>query len=312
MKEMKLSGVNLVLVDHRSQVRNGLRMALNDVGLHNNNISDGTEYAAVNNAMHSKILPDILICDTDLGDGDMSKMFNAIRHNEVGQNPFLAIIAFSWDPTERLVDDMLNAGVDYLLAAPFSPKQILDRIKLLIHNRSSFVVTSDYVGPDRREAAGRRPSSVAPIEIPNSLRAKAFGDYNEGKMRRAIQSTIEVVNEQKMERHAARLAKNAGVVANSCARDPAEMDRTAVATLLDSANDLRWRAHNNGQCHLADLCDAVVHVIEGIQSDHKRTRAKDLQILKQLSLAIQASVETGGHRASVAHQIADTVVSRLH
>ena len=77
MTDLKLNDVNLVLVDHRSQVRNSLRMALNEAGLKNNNIKDGADLQTISEAMQVATTPDILICDTGLKGGDVFRMLSA-------------------------------------------------------------------------------------------------------------------------------------------------------------------------------------------------------------------------------------------
>ena len=179
MSDLNLNDVNLVLVDHRVQLRNSLRMALNESGLHYNNIVDGSEIGTVRQSVDGSLGPDIVICDADSRGGDLFELTSAIRNNQIGLNPFLSILALSWDPTERLVRDAANSGADFLIAAPFSPKQILDRIRSLVYNRAPFVVTSDYVGPDRRD--GDQRESAAPLlAVPNSLRDKIMGQFDPG------------------------------------------------------------------------------------------------------------------------------------
>ena len=97
-------------------------------------------------------------------------------------------IAISWDPTAKLVDQFAGSGADYLVAAPFSPKQIIDRIRAIVHHRTPFVVTSDYIGPDRRD--GGRGTELPLIDVPNSLRAKVLGEYNFRLMSQAIEEKL--------------------------------------------------------------------------------------------------------------------------
>ena len=61
MHELKLKNVNLVLVDPRTQVRTGLRMALNDVGLNYSNILDGPDLGTVLEALQQSNPTDLLI-----------------------------------------------------------------------------------------------------------------------------------------------------------------------------------------------------------------------------------------------------------
>ena len=99
MSDLNLNDVNLVLVDHRVQLRNSLRMALNESGLHYNNIVDGSEIGTVRQSVDGSLGPDIVICDADSRGGDLFELTSAILNNQIGLNPFLAILALSWDPT---------------------------------------------------------------------------------------------------------------------------------------------------------------------------------------------------------------------
>ena len=93
MHDLKLKNVNLVLVDLRTQVRTGLRMALNNAGLNNSNILDGPDLGMVPEALQQSNTLDLLICDAASVGGGVVKSFHSIRHNEIGNNPFIAIIA---------------------------------------------------------------------------------------------------------------------------------------------------------------------------------------------------------------------------
>ena len=152
-----------------------------------------------------------MICDAASVGGDVVKTFHSIRHNEIGNKPFIAIIAVTWDPTVVTIDRVANSGADFILAAPFSPQQLLDRINSLVHHRVPFIVTSDYVGPDRRYKS-REKSTIPLIDVPNSLREKATGTYNAKQFRSQINGAIGNINGQKMERHAVTLALHAEIL----------------------------------------------------------------------------------------------------
>ncbi len=308
MSDLNFNDVNLVLVDHRAQLRNSLRMALNEAGLHYRNIVDGPEIGTVFRSIQAALGPDILICDTDPRGGDLFKITNAIRNNEIGRNPFLAIVALSWDPTERLVRDAADSGADFLIAAPFSPKQILDRIRSLVHNRAPFVVTSEYVGPDRRD--GARESTAALLEVPNSLRDKTLGRFDARAFSAQVQSAIGAVSAQKMERHAYRLAEDAETAAGDFARDPTSIDPECLDRLLISASDLRWRAQKVSLPSIAELCEAVQNVTRSVRRGPPDSTAKDIELLKQLSLAIRAAIDSAERTTSIAYDIAAAVSSR--
>ena len=83
---------------------------------------------------------------------------------------------------------------------------MLEQVGILVRERRPFVVTCDYVGPDRRKEA-KRKSDVPTLEVPNSLKTKATGPKEEtDAVQRAIDEAIMDINLRKLERHAAQIA----------------------------------------------------------------------------------------------------------
>jgi DNA-binding NarL/FixJ family response regulator len=308
MDDLRLSDIRLVLADPRHVVRNSLRMALNDAGFINQNIRDGADAAVIAEAMAEGFGPDIVICDNDVRDGDLVRLIWAIRHGEIGNNPFVSIIALSWKATGETVNQILGTGADLIVAAPFSPQQILDRIRSLVHNRKKFAVTVDYVGPDRREGSARHHSNSLPlIEAPNSLRDKALGEWDPSRYREKIGSALSTVNDQKMVRHAQQLSALAEQVALEYAARGGEIDRQRIDRLAVSADDLIARSNNAGLAHVAELGRAVNTVLADLRRPQSPSRRKQVELLKQLAVAVRQAVVPSEGTASIAHDIATTI-----
>lgn len=115
----------------------------------------------VADAMKQSIGADILIYDMGLGDGKIMELISNVRRNDLGKNPFLCVIGISWQAQAQDVIRMINCGIDHLVTAPLSPQQILSRFFSMIHHRLPFVVTADYINPDRRTLT--RPGKDYPI-----------------------------------------------------------------------------------------------------------------------------------------------------
>ena len=146
---------------------------------------------------------DLLIVDGDAEDGAGLTLIQDLRRGELVRNPFVVIIATTWTPTGTLVMRATNAGADDLLVKPCSPRQIADRITVLIDGRKPFVVTSDYVGPDRRKQP--RPGGTIPlIDAPNTLRWKATGAKLDAET--AITEATRRVSAEKLVRHTVQAA----------------------------------------------------------------------------------------------------------
>ena len=71
-----------------------------------------------------------------------------------------------------MINRVVSSGADDLLLRPFSTAVLGSRIESHIERRKGFVITTDYVGPDRRKDTSR-PSNVDLFEPPNSLKMKA-------------------------------------------------------------------------------------------------------------------------------------------
>lgn len=309
MNDLKLKNINMVLVDPRTQVRTGLRMALNEAGLNNANIVDGPDMGTVQEALMQSNPPDLLICDAASVGGDMVKTVNSIRHNEIGSNPFLAIIAVTWDPTIVTVNRVANSGADFILAAPFSPQQLLDRINSLVHNRVPYIVTSDYIGPDRRDNL-REKSDIPLIDVPNSLREKAIGTFNAKQFRSQVNGAIGNINGQKMERHAVTVARHAEVLAEQYSNDRDSVDSNRLEQLQTAVADLRWRARDAGLLPIIELCEALQNVVTRISEGADRMPEKEFELMKQLSYAIRQSFAVTDQDAVIVHDLAHAVSSR--
>ena len=73
-----------------------------------------------------------------------------------------------------MVKKVIESGSDDLLPKPLSSGHLISRIEQLVQARKSFVVTSEYIGPDRRNTE-ERESEITLLQVPNSLRVKVTG-----------------------------------------------------------------------------------------------------------------------------------------
>lgn len=110
--------------------------------------------------------PDILIVGADL-DHDIFDFIRDIRHGKVGANPFLLITTLVDGDQFDAVKKIMQAGTDDIIVRPVKEEQLLQRLRRVTVNRQAFVVTSDYLGPDRR--VKNRPSSIRRIQVLNTV-----------------------------------------------------------------------------------------------------------------------------------------------
>ena len=117
--------------------------------------------------------PDLALCEVQVGELELCQAIRELRHGEKSYNPFIIIILTAWMLNTTLATEIMQSGADGLLLRPFSAAMLDQRIRTHVLQQKPFIVTDDYIGPERR-AAGR-PSSVRSFTSPNSLRTKIEG-----------------------------------------------------------------------------------------------------------------------------------------
>lgn len=196
MADYDLRPLQVIVVDKEGNTRRLLRGILARLGL--DKVTDYADTTDVTAAM-TATPPDLLFIDADAPETDGLRFTQMLRHSQAPMNPFLCIIAMTWQPTQSLLMRFTASGADDLMAKPFSAKQVHDRLINLIDSRKSFVVTADYIGPDRRRQP-REGVQIPLFNVPNTMRQKAMGLYDRNKSADAITDALEAINVQKVVR----------------------------------------------------------------------------------------------------------------
>lgn len=121
--------------------------------------------------------PDLVVCEAQAGEDELCRVIRELRRGDRGSNPFVVVIATAWATNSMLTMKLSDAGADDLLLRPFSAKSLDHRIQTHVMHRKPFVVTPDYIGPERRTGADRAPGTTV-FDAPNSLKTKMAGRFN--------------------------------------------------------------------------------------------------------------------------------------
>jgi DNA-binding response OmpR family regulator len=139
--------------------------------------------------------PDLALCEIQGADADLCAIIQGLRQGSEGYNPFIVIIVTAWENSTALVSKVLNSGADDLLLRPFSTTLLGQRIRTHIERRKSFVITSEYVGPDRRRDDAR-PSNVELFQPPNSLKMKSLERMTSEEASQKLDAQLKTAREQ--------------------------------------------------------------------------------------------------------------------
>jgi DNA-binding response OmpR family regulator len=305
MHPVRFEEVDTLIVDPDRAQLDVIKMVLRNSGFRIMRL--GTSIADLEAALKEKV-PDLLIAEANLGGATFHNFIHSLRHYEVGGNPFLPVIALSREPTPELVRSVINSGADDLVPKPISTGHLLKRIETLIQARKPFVVTSEYIGPDRRTAKDR-PEDIPLIEVPNSLRIKATGETNPDVDAGAIAAAIDEINIQKLERYAVQIGWliERIVPGLSTGKAPDKETQAHLGRLLYVAEDTSRRMVGTKYAHVSDLCQSLIKVTRDIRATVSKPASKDVQLLAPLSQAISRGFDSAEETAKAARQISRQV-----
>jgi DNA-binding response OmpR family regulator len=123
----------------------------------------------------SETSPNFVVAESSATDANVFKIIRAVRRSDLGDNPFVVFLLTTWSRDTSHIRKAIECGADDVIVRPFSTAFAEERIKTLVANRKEFIVTSDYIGPDRRKDTAR-DSDAAPFAVPNFLKATVEGD----------------------------------------------------------------------------------------------------------------------------------------
>ncbi|MBT4769388.1 MAG: response regulator [Rhodospirillaceae bacterium] len=298
----------LALVEPNSQVREVHKGDLFRRGFRN--ILDSGKLEPITSAIvEGKV--DLLICDIESPGGDLCDLIKKVRHNEIGYNPFLVIIATTSSPSEDMVTRAIDAGADDLIIKPVSTDVIFDRIVALTNARKPFVVTTDYIGPDRRKKSRPGTQQIPLLTVPNILRLKAFGKTSVSELQKVIDIASKLINDQKLERHAAQVR---WLVDHIMPRYEAKKIDDRLREMMDRlvyvSQDISRRLADSKFAHVGDLCNTLYTVANTIRQNYKKPDTKDIKLLPELAQAIEAAFKLEPEQSKMVKDISESVVRR--
>jgi DNA-binding NarL/FixJ family response regulator len=304
MNQANRANVDFVFADADGQFRLGLRNALVHEGY--KNIRDCSTVAKIYDVFESGA-PDLLLIDAHMGEGAAFDVIEKIRRSELGSNPSLMIMVTLAAPDPDLVKRVIQSGVDDLLLKPISTTQMMQRIQQHAEQRQRFVVTADYIGPQRRKDRKKDDSEeglkLEAIEVPNTLGAKARGEeVDEFELQKLIAKAQTEINEQRLKRNAPEISALVREIVPAYEKGEVDAEVEAkVLSLSKFADDVSERLAGTQYVHVSDLC-AILGSISGSLKGGQ-SNPKSIALLKPLSDAIGVSFNPKEGEGELASQV---------
>ena len=231
-----LDSAKVLLVDTLAATRTHIEQVLRGIGFEQITFCETLEQLPDKLV---EVVPDLLFLDIDCGPDWTFDTIRSIRNREVGDCPFVVVVALTNQPEIEVVQAALAAGADDMVIKPVTPMALSERIINQIENRKDFIATDDYVGPDRRaDVRELTEDDPAAIPVPNSLRHAATGDESAAPSEARIQETLRSLSVQKFFHLSQKVARIAGSQRDLLTIDAEEEDSFAatqeiVATLAE-------------------------------------------------------------------------------
>ncbi|MHA1568501.1 MAG: response regulator [Alphaproteobacteria bacterium] len=291
--DLNFDNVRVALLDRNMSMRRLIRSSLNSIGF--SSITECRNTADLV-AMVRTGEPDMIMIDIDAETEPICEIIREIRIGNLGENPFIIIIALTWHPEREVINQTLSAGADDVVTKPVSASILSERVTNLAHNRREFVVTESYIGPERRMRPDSRPSDLPTVKVPNTLLEKSTGDKATAPDFEAIRRSKREIKMQSVYRIANRLTAKTAQVRERMAKNGGQSvprhHLRELAELVSAANSDIVREELE---HLMGIGASMVLVMDGIfRSSDAAPELRQIEILLLHGQAIVASVQDGG------------------
>jgi len=247
--------------------------------------------------VHAKIVEnevDLVISDYKLSDGEICPVTYRARHSMIGNNPFVVVITLLTTSDNEIVNRAINSGTDAILLKPVEPALLLDRIYQLANARKRYVVTHDYIGPDKRKRSEMTPAGTPPpqMDVPNAVRGRGSSKAD-AKM---FQRSVEVANRQLNELKVTQLAQQIDQIANKIlpayeGGSPDESVVQSIRHLLMVAKDMSRRIQGTPYAHAGQLCLTLQHICQNLYASPMEPSDTDINFLPKLISAIRRAFQ---------------------
>ncbi|HUE63240.1 MAG TPA: hypothetical protein VMO78_02595 [Rhizomicrobium sp.] len=262
MSKLSFDSVEVLIYDPVPANRTATRAAMYALGFRRTETVSTLE--AFVEAMQ-KAPPDIALCEAQGAAEDLCATIQQLRQGGAGHNPFVVIIVTAWDKSTTMINRVVSSGADDLLLRPFSTALLGSRIEAHVERRKNFVITTDYVGPDRRKDTGRASDGEL-FEPPNSLKMKAKDKLPSDVIARRLDSELksarEKLSSEKLRRDAFqvcilwRLAQEAPLAAGQTSPD--------LLKLQGLAKSIEARIIDTEYQPAVEWCQSVLAATEGL------------------------------------------------
>lgn len=253
-----LSRAKVLVCEANGMIRQAIRIGLNTLGIRD--IVEAHGFVSAHKALEQGGF-DAVVMNAELEGHDTFFLLREIRLGRLGPDPFIVSMLLLAAPDSARLAKAVDSGTDDLLLIPFSPDQLSSRLNAFRARRKPFVVTHDYLGPDRRKGPRPGESSAPTINAPNPLAARAVGIPPE-RYEKLRQQASQAIGAERIKRLAAATEWECRSLLNAAAaghhhRDLAITGMFKLETLLTELAERAAELLRHDGSHLREMMDRI-------------------------------------------------------
>ncbi len=146
------------------------------------------------------------------------------------------------------------------------------------------------------------------IEVPNTLRDKALGKFDESHARAKIAKASASVNTQKLIHGAQLISSVTEQVALHYAREPQdESVRIHLNLLIENTKEIETRLAHTPEAHVAELCNSLLKVLTDIRKNYLSPTKTEVSLMENLGKAIYSALKPDQKIAGLSKEITGSV-----
>lgn len=240
----------------------------------------------------TQVPPDLLLIADDF-DTDVFSAIKEIRGQKLGDNPFMLIAMLVDANRPQSLKQAIGTGVDDIIVKPLTPDRIQDRLRLVTFHHQPFIVTDDYMGPQRKnmELTGR----VRRIAVLNTMLEKVNGrEFDKTTLKQAVDGSLQQVLQAKLDRKSFRLGEVCERLVNAFdtgnINEEVQHDMIMLADVLGEASQLAGKLRDPS---LSGLCEQLSENVRGIADHYDDVSSSEIDLIRKVTSALKMAMNAG-------------------
>lgn len=251
---------------------------------------------------------DMVLASVDREAMNYWHLMRRLRQGRAVRNRFIISMVMLAEPSENKIRAMIDAGVDSVQTKPLVVDELKNRLTFFRNSRAPFVVTRDYVGPDRRHPPrpGGEPAPL--IEAPNPVKLMADGHTTRAEYNDLAARVSTALDNRSAASNGHQLVWLADHILHAFLQDKVD---TKALNLIDQlvrvSSQMPTRLEGTPYAPAVPLCQQVQILARDLRSDPDNPTRKNLELLPELSRAIDRYFDAPLADLSIAQAISKTV-----